>query len=757
MSQRQPVGSVVIPAHEEAAVLGRCLDELLTGFVPDELDVVVVCNGCTDDTAAIARSYGPAVRVIEQRAASKPAALRAGDTAAEGFPRLYLDADVIVPGSAARAVLERLREGAVAARPPIRYESSAASAPVRSYYRARSRVPAVLGSLWGAGLYGLSEAGRHRFDAWPDVVADDLWVDRHFARSEVEIVDCAPVVVTVPRRSRDLIRVLRRTYRGNAEPAPLADGVASGSGTLGSTVHDLGRLAGMGPRAALDAAMYAAFAIGARLALALAPFARSARGVRWERDDTSRASDVPASVSQPERAPDQDRHASTGSHAVLILQLFALALMVIPSDTVIRSIGAGGYPASLVGTFAFAVFMAATLLGLHDPSQRPHPIRGVLALLWLAVLASYVLMDRSVLSVAETAGADRLLMQLAVVTGVALIAAECLDSLRDTRRVLRALCWGGAFCGLVAALQFWMSLDIASYLRELPGFSLNFDNPGILDREGFNRASGTAIHAIELGVVAGMLLPLAIYLAMSDSASSLWKRWTPVALIALGIPASVSRSGILAATVALAVLIVLMPTPQRVVALCGAALGVVSTFMLAPGLIGTMASFIGAGASDPSVASRVNDYPLVERLVGDAPWLGQGGWTYMPDNLIDVLDNQYLTTAIELGLVGVMALTAFFVVPVAVALVARRRTRDPELRLLCAALAAAALAAGVCSLTFDSLSFPMFVGVYALVIGLTGAAWRLAAPSVVPAPRAGPRALGLESAATSLPPQPAGG
>ena len=85
---------------------------------------------------------------------------------------------------------------------------------------------------------------------------------------------------------------------------------------------------------------------------------------------------------------------------------------------------------------------------------------------------------------------------------------------------------------MVAALQFWMSMDIAPYLRELPGFSLNFDNAGILDRGALNRVAGTAIDPIELGVVAGMLLPLAIYLAMYDSERSLRSRWAPVALIA---------------------------------------------------------------------------------------------------------------------------------------------------------------------------------------------------------------------------------
>jgi glycosyltransferase involved in cell wall biosynthesis len=287
---REPLGSVVIPAHDEAGVIRRCLDTLLTGSQPGEMDVIVVCNGCRDETATLARSSGHPVRVLELSCASKPAALRAGDAAAVVFPRLYLDADVLLDGQAARAVLERLQAGAVAARPPILYDSSRSSAPVRSYYRARSRVPAVLGSLWGAGIYGLSAAGRSRFGPFPDVVADDLWLDRQFDRDEVEIVDCAPVVVTVPRTASDLVRILRRTYRGKAENRP-ASGVDERAREITmSTLRDLSRLAAAGPIAGLDAATYAAFAACARIALALTPAAGPATaGGRWERDDSSRA------------------------------------------------------------------------------------------------------------------------------------------------------------------------------------------------------------------------------------------------------------------------------------------------------------------------------------------------------------------------------------------------------------------------------------------------------------------------------------
>lgn len=418
---------------------------------------------------------------------------------------------------------------------------------------------------------------------------------------------------------------------------------------------------------------------------------------------------------------------SARSQAVPILQLFAVAALVIPSNSVLRPIGAQGYPAALIGMFAFAAFVAAVVFGLHDPLRHRHPIRAALCVLWLSVLASYVLMGRTGRSLDEVQAADRLIMQLLVVTGIAFVAAECLHSLRDIKRVLRALVWAGGFVGVIAALQFWIALDITPYLDQLPGFSVNSDNPAIGIRSALHRAAGTAITPIELGVVAGMLLPLALYLGMSDRDRAGWKRWAPAVLIGLAIPVSVSRSGIISVTLAISVFVILMPVRQRLTALCVAPLAICAVFMSAPGVIGTLTRFFEAGSGDASVQARLFDYPEVARLVNQAPWFGHGGWTYLPDNTIYILDNQWLKTAIELGGVGVIALAIFFLVPFAAALIARHHSHDPDLSLLCAALAGAALPAIVCSGTFDSLSYPMFVNVYAVVIGLIGACWRLAA------------------------------
>jgi glycosyltransferase involved in cell wall biosynthesis len=283
MARPGVLGSVVIPAHDEAAVIGRCLDALFDGMRADELDVVVACNGCSDGTADVVRSSGHPVRVLEPPAPSKPNALRAAKEIVESFPRIFLDADVVLPADSARLVLERLKkDGALAARPPIRYDAVRSSLVVRSYYRARARVPAVMRSLWGAGMYGLSEAGRSRFGAYPEVVADDLYVDQQFEPGEIDIVPCAPVVVTAPRRTGDLIRILRRTYRGKAENRSREKSARPPRETTSSTLRDLGRLALTGPAPALDASVYAALATFARLAR------RASEPPRWERDDSSR-------------------------------------------------------------------------------------------------------------------------------------------------------------------------------------------------------------------------------------------------------------------------------------------------------------------------------------------------------------------------------------------------------------------------------------------------------------------------------------
>ena len=275
--------SVVIPAHNEAAVIVRALTAVLAGTGDQSVDVVVACNGCTDGTADVVRSSGLPVRTVEVPHASKIAALRAADAVAVGFPRIYLDADVVLTGAAASRLAEALDAGpALAGRPPLRYDTTSAGALVRRYYAARSAVPEVLGSLWGAGVYAVSAAGHARVTPWPDVLADDLYVDRCFARDEIVVVDADPVVVRVPRTSGDLLRVLERTYRGKSMEGVGPAGAAEGSAAR--TARGVLRLAVRRPLHLLDAVVYLGFAVLARVRLR---HARNGSDV-WERDESSR-------------------------------------------------------------------------------------------------------------------------------------------------------------------------------------------------------------------------------------------------------------------------------------------------------------------------------------------------------------------------------------------------------------------------------------------------------------------------------------
>jgi len=417
------------------------------------------------------------------------------------------------------------------------------------------------------------------------------------------------------------------------------------------------------------------------------------------------------------------------AHAAPLARVFVFLLMVFPSTMVVGAVGAAGSPAGLVGIFVFFLWFASSLMGLHDPLARRNPTRGAFVSLWVLSLLSYVVFNLSEHSATAVNAADRWLLQLACWTGVALLIAECLDSMDAIRKVQRALVTGGAFCGLVAVLQYWFGIDLVPTLRTVPGFTNTYELTGSATRHGLTRVTGTTLTSIELGVVAAMILPLAAHLLYFDGERSRRVRWVMLLLVAIGVPVAVSRSSVVAVIISMGLFIALLPPRQRVLGLGAMPLAVLAVFMMVPGVIGTLNYFFVEGTTDTSVAVRVDDYPLVERLVSYSPWVGSGGGTYLPTNLLEILDNQYLKTTIELGISGLLTLVVcFFGVPVITALTARRRAADDEHRSLCGALAGSALAAAVCSALFDSLAFPMFAGVYAVVVGLIGASWRLAGP-----------------------------
>jgi len=208
--------SIIIPAHNEESVIRRGLHAVLDGAKPGELEVIVVCNGCSDATAAVAREFGTAVRVIETDVPSKSNALNLGDAAATGFPRVYLDADVILDLASIRLLAEALRQpGVLAAAPRVDTVFTAGSDwAVRAFYDFWMALPFVREGMMAAGAYAMNEAGRARFGRFPDVIADDGFCRLQFRPDErVEVADAVSRVVA-PSRFSDLVKIRSRSRLG---------------------------------------------------------------------------------------------------------------------------------------------------------------------------------------------------------------------------------------------------------------------------------------------------------------------------------------------------------------------------------------------------------------------------------------------------------------------------------------------------------------------------------------------------------------
>jgi cellulose synthase/poly-beta-1,6-N-acetylglucosamine synthase-like glycosyltransferase len=89
----QPTVSIVLVARNEAWRIKQRLLNLLDSSLPIQ-ELVVVCDGCTDETAKLAREIGdPAIRVIElESARGKPAGINAGMQVATGEVVVLCDA-----------------------------------------------------------------------------------------------------------------------------------------------------------------------------------------------------------------------------------------------------------------------------------------------------------------------------------------------------------------------------------------------------------------------------------------------------------------------------------------------------------------------------------------------------------------------------------------------------------------------------------------------------------------------------------------
>lgn len=210
--------SIIVPAHNEAGRIAGNLALLAAGAEPDEFEIIVVANGCTDATAEVAQGIA-GVRVIDLPDPGKAAALRAGDAAATRPARIYLDADVPLSAQDARVLSKAVTAmpGVHAATGRRRILTRGSSLWVRAYYAVNRRLPVYDEGLYGRGVIAVGPIGRARFDEFPDAIADDLFLDSLFTAEEKCQLGDVSSSVAAPRTTVQLVTRLARVRRGNRE------------------------------------------------------------------------------------------------------------------------------------------------------------------------------------------------------------------------------------------------------------------------------------------------------------------------------------------------------------------------------------------------------------------------------------------------------------------------------------------------------------------------------------------------------------
>jgi O-antigen ligase len=421
--------------------------------------------------------------------------------------------------------------------------------------------------------------------------------------------------------------------------------------------------------------------------------------------------------------------APTAQDAVPALTLYALLQVLLPSRYVIGPLGAAGVPASLVALGIGLLWLVGWAAQPWPRSEVRQPItRPALALL-AAVLASYLVAAMRPTSEQEQLSADRFLLELLGWLGVMMAATDGIGDRRRLDAFLRRLTWMGAAAASVGILQFLTGQTLIEYLH-LPGLSDNGVDESLLTRGGFLRPAGTAVHPIEFGVSMAMLLPVALHLAVaSGERRGRVARWLPVTLIALALPISISRSAVVCTTVALAVFLPAWPRRlRRRVYLAGLVL-IAGLLVALPGFLNAIASLFTGISRDDSALSRTDSYAVAGAFISRAPLLGRGPATWLPPYRI--LDNQFLGSLIEIGVVGTTCLLALMIIGVVTSWQLRRPLPGPanpavdSRDALGPAIAAAVAAGSVSFAFFDAFGFPMAPSLLFLLLGCAGALRRI--------------------------------
>jgi polysaccharide biosynthesis protein PslJ len=278
-------------------------------------------------------------------------------------------------------------------------------------------------------------------------------------------------------------------------------------------------------------------------------------------------------------------------------------------------------------------------------------------------------------------------------------------------RFVRVLVGGGAVVAVAAIYEYRTGYNVFNHIADLIPVLQPSGPPMVAERGGRMRVYASAQHPIALGAALVLLLPLAIYLARTSGK----KRWSVIGgLLLMGALATLSRTGIIMLVVLSFVLVRLRPELKRFwpiliplfavvhVALPNTLGSIVGSFHPKGGLVAS--EQVGKGTYG---SGRLADLGPGLHETKSHPLFGEGFGTRITEwgrANAPILDDQWLATLLETGLLGIFSWIWLF--GRAYRRLARRaRSDDSSQGWLVAALAASIIAFPIGMMTYDAFSF----------------------------------------------------
>lgn len=441
------------------------------------------------------------------------------------------------------------------------------------------------------------------------------------------------------------------------------------------------------------------------------------------------------------QAPDS-AEAARGDGPWTLIAFATFLGLVVPAALVLSGpLQSNGWPPRLLIFLAAAGVLVGWLVrGAAGRAPASPALVGLFVLAGASVVAFFAA-GRRVLDPIESAGTVRALL---VVLPLAIVGAAIAQTAtnRQVNLMLQIVVMGAAISALIAIAQYVKPFDLAHFMR-MPGMVARSDVSGMGARGAFTRVIGASAHPIEFSVICGSVLPVAIHLArFARDRGRRVVLWGIVGLLAIAVPMTVSRSGVVVVLVGMLLYSVALNWRQRAQLLIVAVAGAAVLRAAIPGLLGTVTSIFSRVSTDPSISGRTQDYTPIFKLWSASPWFGRGLGTFRPD-VYFFLDNEYLLALVEGGIILVSAVILFFVLGIASARGAVLRAADEEQRSRAQALVAAIAAIGLAGLLFDLFSFAQATLLAFVFVGLAGACWRLSVQDGREAPGALERTRGV--------------